>query len=168
MLSLRATKYNPKNRDDTGQGYCSEWISVSDIGSVFAGERLTPEAYLRVEDNYVKVVEAFLLALKQPILEITYFEKKYGEEHVPESILNLRPANLADIGMGSKLNKKEIGPCVRQNLREVLWCKLQGPSGIYIHFGYDFYMYLGCNEDVSLEKIQVDGIFLEPFPSPYH
>lgn len=53
-------------------------------------------------------------------------------------------------------------------LREKIWCKFQIRE-MFVHFGFDYYMYLGsvkeCND--SLIKIINSGLFVESFESPY-
>jgi len=48
-----------------------------------------------------------------------------------------------------------------------LWCKLVS-NDFEIHFGYDYYMYVVCDNDIqsSFENFP-KGIFAEPFESPY-
>ena len=40
---------------------------------------------------------------------------------------------------------------------------------MYIHFGYDYYMYIGSSNacDNVRIKIQEEGLFVEEFKSPY-
>ena len=61
-----------------------------------------------------------------------------------------------------------LGPVIRSVLREEFWCRLEGPAG-YLHFGWDFYMYVGvpypCPK--SQELARGLGLFVEEYPSPY-
>ena len=52
MFVFRVTKYNPAYRDRRGSYLRDEWTSGDNIGRVFTGEVLTPDAYQRVEDVY--------------------------------------------------------------------------------------------------------------------
>jgi hypothetical protein len=69
---------------------------------------------------------------------------------------------------GSSLSLIEIDEVVRHVLREKFWCRLDG-VGAFIHFGYDYYMYIGvpvtCIGAITLAR-QL-GLFVEPFQSPY-
>jgi hypothetical protein len=55
---------------------------------------------------------------------------------------------------------------IRACLREYMWCRLVGPDDSYLHFGYDYYMYVGLPktaDGLTLPR----GMFLEEFESPY-
>ena len=66
------------------------------------------------------------------------------------------------------IKKEVISQVARLALRENIWAKLESKD-MYIHFGYDYYMYIGstkhCNNMIS--KIEESGLFVEPFVSPY-
>lgn len=58
--SYRITKYNPANRNDSGN-YCGDdWTSISDVGKFYNGELFTIEEYLRVENLYVCAVKKYM------------------------------------------------------------------------------------------------------------
>ncbi|QSX06725.1 hypothetical protein JYG23_04545 [Sedimentibacter sp. zth1] len=72
-----------------------------------------------------------------------------------------------DNGMSlSKEEIKKVVPCV---LREKMWFKLVSDDSFYVHFGYDFNMYIGANEssDEVLNKIESNNLFVEVFESHY-
>ncbi|WCK55874.1 hypothetical protein PP175_08100 [Aneurinibacillus sp. Ricciae_BoGa-3] len=55
-------------------------------------------------------------------------------------------------------------------LREHLWCKLEYESEFFVHFGYDYYMYVGssiqCKD--TIKKITKEfNLFVEHFNSPH-
>lgn len=54
-------------------------------------------------------------------------------------------------------------------LREYLWCKLISKYKMFVHFGYDYYMYIGSRSQCkdTLRKIKDSGLFVEDFESPY-
>ncbi len=41
---------------------------------------------------------------------------------------------------------------------------------MYVHFGYDYYMYIGVNEKCldAINSIQASGLFVEECESPYY
>jgi hypothetical protein len=45
---------------------------------------------------------------------------------------------------GDLIVESEIENILKLILREKLWCKLVSEGKLFIHFGYDFYMYIGC------------------------
>lgn len=67
------------------------------------------------------------------------------------------------------LTKAQIERVIRLNLRETLWCKLEDAAGRFLHFGWDYYTYVGvptpCPKACALASRR--GLFVEPFKSPY-
>lgn len=67
------------------------------------------------------------------------------------------------------LSKQQIEEVVKQILRKKIWCKLIKDDSFYVHFGYDFYMYIGadykCNS--AINYIKDNNMFIEYFVSPY-
>ena len=68
---------------------------------------------------------------------------------------------------GVFVHDTDIDAIVRMCLRESIWCKLQGDIGAYVHFGYDYYMYIGCSDCDSSLTWPTHGVFTENMPSPY-
>lgn len=54
-------------------------------------------------------------------------------------------------------------------LREEAWGKLGVPGKAYVHFGYDYYMYIGvpskCGRSIAIARDL--GLFVERIRSPY-
>jgi len=74
------------------------------------------------------------------------------------------------IFVGQKVNKLEVADIARLVLREFLWCKLEEDQKIFVHFGYDYYMFIGSSEKPPksiIKKIEKMGLFVEEFESPY-
>ncbi|OXM17137.1 hypothetical protein [Paenibacillus herberti] len=72
---------------------------------------------------------------------------------------------------GEDVDAPEIPDLSKLILREQVWAKLDHPS-MFVHFGYDYYMYIGLkgeNSDyVAFEqKINYLGLFAERVKSPY-
>jgi len=55
---------------------------------------------------------------------------------------------------------------LRGCLREYMWCRMSDLHGSYIHFGYDYYVYIGLPNS-ALKTLLPRGIFLEECVSPY-
>ena len=56
MFSWKITKYNPKNRDETGFYLDSEeWTCFSEVGT-----KVSEEDYLRTESNYINAITTFM------------------------------------------------------------------------------------------------------------
>lgn len=67
---------------------------------------------------------------------------------------------------GLALRGSAVDDVVRLALREVVWCRLESPSGFFVHFGYDYYMYVGTPEAIEPPTVS-PRVFVEEFPSPY-
>ena len=153
MDECRVTKYDPKYRLNGAYAH-EEWTSVSDVGKAFDGHVLTMEAYEKVEQQHIR----FLCELAQKCgafpLRVDAYDPTYRNEAWHE---------------GQKITADRLPAIVRSILREECWCRLNG-SGFFIHFGYDYYMYVGCG--LSMESVSAlaakHGLFCERFRSPYH
>ncbi len=154
MFEYRVTKYDPSFRDANGAFTRDEWISVTDIGRSFGGEKLTREEYQRVEDAYVATALAFLREAGVEALTVAGLENHGGT-----------PLAFTE---GSVLLLEQIGEVIRWVLREEFWCRLEA-TGAFVHLGYDYYTYLGvprrCPQAEQFARQQ--GLFVEPFHSPY-
>lgn len=153
MNQYRITKYNPSFRNDKGYYIVDEWTDFSDIGKKFNNIGLTLEDYIKVENAYIRTAvsilkECNIKALTIKNLEL-HLEKQYLQENQIMPIENIH------------IMLKDI-------FRNKLWCKFEMEDA-FVHIGYDFYMYLGCNllkkeaEQIAIEN----GLFCEEFTSPY-
>jgi len=149
----RITKYDPKNRNENGAYLLDDWTAISDIGKVFSGKCLTKKEYENVENNYLFAIESFLTEASIEHLTINSLEQ--GSEF--------------DFVNGQTVNLKETLEIAKLSLREEIWCKLSINQNMYIHFGYDYYMYIGvskvCRETLNI--LPNKGLFVESFKSPY-
>jgi len=153
----RVTKYDPSLRDDGGAFTGIEWTSRSDIGREFGGAPLSEAEYLRVETAYLFAIEAFLGEAKVESLTLSGIE-------------NTSSARLPGFAKsGANLSLRECVKFARLVLREETWGKLAAPGRAYVHFGYDYYMYLGLPSKClgAVSAVHGQGLFVEPFRSPY-
>ena len=65
------------------------------------------------------------------------------------------------------VSDQDLDKVVRMTLREVIWCKMIGDNGVYLHFGYDYYMYIGSNIEAASLGAPPQGMFYEEMESPY-
>jgi len=172
MMSLpfhwRVTRYDPALRNDQGHYPLGDWSSFSDVGKIFNGQPLTFQQYLPYETAYVHAAIAFLSNAGLDDLQVVYLENREAENFDAAHCdgISLVPALLQ---VGSMVGRDNLADIVRLNLREVLWCKLEAEGRFYLHFGWDFYMYIGSISP-SAEAIHVArtlGLFVEPMTSPY-
>ena len=158
MQCFRITKYDPRHRDASGHYLRDEWTSYSDIGESRAGTVLTFETYLQGEDAYLDAIAAMMrcAAIESVTVAALELRRKQREEL----------GEFRELGDGSVLDVVATRAVATFVLREVLWCKLLGPAGFYIHFGWDYYMYIGGTFRSRLPALR--GLYIEPFASPYH
>lgn len=153
----RVTKYDPGLRGIGGAFARDEWTSYSDVGRTYNGVALSASEYLRVENAYLLSVEEFLSEAGVETLQLRALENKAGSA-LPTFV---RP-----------LAQLTIPQCVefaRIVLREIAWGKLASPARAYVHFGWDFYMYIGLPKKCpnAIVAAQSRGLFVENFRSPY-
>ena len=149
-------------RPDLGVG----WTSVSDIGEE---HDLTAEDYLSVEDKMVQLVmhcleEANIERLNVSEIELTSpVAEAQLAEGLPDVLTELGPLTASDIPI------RLADAWIRANLRELIWSKLGAGERLYVHFGYDYQIYIGgpdtC-EDLPIKAREL-GLFVDEFPSPY-
>jgi hypothetical protein len=167
----RVTKYNPDFRNEKGYyTLTDEWTCPSEIGKIINGREFTLNEYLQVESAYVKAViniieESGLNSLR--ILQLskwdiseedrttTLFEKEFDELILKEDLF---------------VNKNEICLICKMVLRNFLDCQLYFKDKFFVHFGWDYYMYIGSFENcISAIKVaQNNGLFVEKIQSPYY
>src|SRR4051794_29536840 len=160
MFEWRVTKYDPELRDENGAYLGDDWTSISDIGKSYGGKELTLADYLATEDRYVKSALAFLRESGIPRLVVEDLEIAPPSAKAQE--LGLPP--LSPPEEGERLDADRVADVVRMALREDIWCRLEAPGRFFLHFGYDYYMYVGCRTDLphAVEETRRLGLYVEP------
>ena len=151
MTEYRIAKYNPTHRIN-GVYMADEWTSFSDIGKVFDGRILSQDAYLKTEQAYIDC--CINLIEKAKIAKLYIKQAEYYTENVRfHSTIS---------------NTQEIRQVITACLREQCWLKLVAKD-FFIHFGYDYYMYIGSalSGQIVAEITTKHGLFCEKCPSPY-
>jgi hypothetical protein len=150
MYEYRVTKYDPSRRDREGRYLHDEWTAFSDVGN-----KVNFDVYDRVEQSYIDVALAFMSEARIPHLSVANLE------HGPE--ISLPFVDRAELGA------PELRTAFRLVLREACWCRFLHPSGAFVHFGYDYYMYIGTPGDCPQAKrmARERDLFVESFKSPY-
>lgn len=153
-FQYRVTKYDPRFRDSRGAFLRDDWTSISDVGQEFDGVILTAEAYQAVEDTYVEAALAFLT------------EAGFASVRCVD-VENNRECATAK-AEGASVPLPELRAVIRDLLRGEWWCRVEA-AGAFLHFGYDYHMYVGvpvrCERACALAHQR--GLFVEPFVSPY-
>lgn len=166
MNNWRITKYNPLLRNQEGWFIGSDWTSISDIGKTYNGKTLTMDVYLAIEASYLLVAQSFCKETDTVTLRVSELELFNTIERL---IYQGAYINVNEFYEGMSIDTQTIDPLIAAVLREFIWCKLSGDNGFYIHFGYDYYMYIGCANETpnSLNLATRLGLFVEPSKSPY-
>ena len=153
MNEYRVTKYNPAFRDQSGAYNKDEWTSFRQIGQTFSGVLLTSDEYERVEQAYIQTALSFL--------------RESGLFSLRVAGLENSQRNPIDFNNGSVLPLDRVGEIIRRILREEFWCRLEGSEG-FIHFGWDYYMYIGVPHPCPRAQARAAelGLYVEEFASP--
>jgi hypothetical protein len=174
MLSYRITKYDPVFRNPKGAYQKDEWTDFSDIGKVFEGVELLADEYIRIESLYISAIHSFMNAVHVSSLDVFHLEKeRYSLRDHDLKHMDLYPnemtAIVEPIQNGHTLNGNDLESFCRLCLRSQLWGVLEFPSKMFIHFGYEYYMYIGVAEisEQVIEQVRNTGLFVESFESPY-
>ena len=154
MKHWRVTKYNPSYRDSSGAFRRDDWTAYDDIGRAFQGVVLTTAEYERMEDRYIRTAMHFAHEAGVSELTAVDVETRTPDFYLPD---------------GMPVNIHSVPSIVRAILRSQAWCKFECRQFFYLHFGYDYYMYIGCQLDLpaSIEFAVKSGLFVEDCASPY-
>lgn len=152
MTKVRISKYDPKYRVN-GIYTKEEWTDYSDIGNIFDGHMFTFEDYLRIERNYLDAIYLIINSCQMADFVIDSLEL-YDETSQWEKNM--------------KVCKNEVSRIITDCLRNKCWCRLKS-NEYYIHFGYDFYVYLSVPLKINVIKrvCKMYGLFVENIVSPY-
>jgi len=150
----RVTKYNPKFRNALGPYKPVEWTFFAQVGKRVGGRVLTMAQYLRTEAKYLQVLEAMLREADIRELEARGFRAK-----------SRRPARVR----ARTVTVSQAIRLARLALRERLDGILVVPWRAYVHFGWDYYLYVGLSRPTpeALGVARSLGLFVERCPSPH-
>ncbi|HDT8158595.1 TPA: hypothetical protein RD691_002866, partial [Enterococcus faecalis] len=160
---------NCKFRDENGKYIINEWTSYSDIGKKFEGEIFTLGDYKLVELKYINTVLEIAKILDVNSFLLTQFEKSRDIDTLTEDNEFLKKM-YNNLNKNKQIQIDNIPLVMKLLLREFVWGKLVNEQ-LVIHFGYDYYIYIGVNkeniEDVE-QIIKRHGLFYEEkSTSPY-
>lgn len=156
LYSWRVTKYNPIHRDDSGSYKTKdEWTSYSEIGS-----KVSEQEYLETEEKYIIAVLYFMKEMNVDKLYLNDLEL-----HSDGVVEQNASSFLSAIWLGKRVSKQEIKELIKLTLRESIWCRLSYKKQFSVHFGYDYYMYIGAANDCpkASRKVKKSGLFVEEF-----
>lgn len=156
IYEYRITRYDPAKRNLHGAFQEETWTSIHDVGKSFSGVELTLEEYQRAEDTYIHTVLSFL--------------EESGVEGLIAYSVESDPQHSMLFREGEWLSRERLGDVFREVLQEKYWCRFRDEVGRFIHFGYDYYMYIGvAHSCAKSQRFAADlGLFVEEFTSPYN
>jgi len=156
----RITKYDPLKRNADGS-YLDheEWTCFSEVGT-----KISMEEYEATEEKYINTITTFMTEMGLNRVYVIALEQRSDE-------IKHQKANefLSKIWIGKAVTAQEVRELVKLTLRNAIWCKLGYKKKFFVHFGYDYYMYIGASEDCTeaIEVVKETGLFVEDFKSPY-
>lgn len=163
---ISITKYDIANRDERGIYRKDEWASISDIGKFYNNELFIYDDYYKIETLYVNAVNLIMDFFNSNSIEVSHVFKL----KIIANAENKNSLDLLDtynfIKKGSVItDKKTIEDLVRLRLREHIFeleIYVDKSSKSEILFGFDYYMYLKTNKNISdlSVKIQNLGLFV--------
>ncbi len=167
MYYYRITKYDPKLRNEKGWYTKDEWTDFSCVGHSFGGELCTLENYEYVEALHIDAVLLFMDSMNLDYLKCIGVEKyeTIKDEKVPDELRSLYKR----VKKGLCIYKNEMRILLKLILRNYFWCKLEHSDKMFVHFGYEYYMYVGVEKECKevVDQIEQSGLFVEEFLSPY-
>ena len=139
MFYWQITKYDPENRDATGVYLKNEWTDYGEVGRTFDGKKLTFAEYLEVEAKYIQAVLLFMECLDIDSLKVIKLihRARYQKKALIDGkkIIN-----------DTYCNYEMIVFLVQAVLRNKVGCMLALDDKMYVHFGWDYYMYIGSSK----------------------
>lgn len=165
MYSYKVFKYKIKNKNEI----INEWTSISDIGKEYNGKQFKYEEYIKTENTYIEAINMFIKLNKIKELTIDELEKyNYDKLIYDEYDIQIKEL-IKKVKNKMKIKTSDIELFIRAILREQIWAKLASSDEFYIHFGYDYYMYIGSKAEPQkeIEQIEKMGLVIEKQLSPY-
>ncbi|WP_422660952.1 DUF7683 domain-containing protein [Paenibacillus sp. EC2-1] len=166
----RITKYNPDFRNEHGHYLLDEWTCPSEIGKIINGDLFTFEKYLYVENAYVEAIIEFLKEIRQDTLRVIQVVSNSSmSQEDEESELYEPEFSEIKIKEDMIINIDEIRTLCKMNLRNYIGFQLYSKDNFFVHFGWDYYMYIGSSHHSckAIEFATKRGLFVEECTSPY-
>lgn len=164
----RITKYDPKKRNLQGWFLEDTWISYGDIGNSYQGKKFTHDEYIRVENLYINAIVEFMKYLNISCLQIKDLEN-YGLINEDPLVSLAERMFVNELKENDLLSLEQVKIAAKLILRNYFWCKLVAKHKMFVHFGYDYYMYIGSRSECKdvIQNIRESGLYVEDFESPY-
>jgi hypothetical protein len=169
LLQWRVTKYNPDFRDENGYYTLNEeWTCPSEIGKIINGNEFTLDEYLLVEASYINSVIKFIEESNIDSLRILQLDSYISEEDKTSPLFEKEFEHLV-LKEDSVVNINEVRLICKLVLRNFLGCQLYRKDHFFVHFSWDYYMFIGSNMNCpsAIEFAKNNGLFAEQCTSPY-
>lgn len=172
MRDYRITKYNPKNRNESGHYLIDEWTEPEQIGKVFNGVKAKKSDFFVAEEKYVLSIIEVLKSLSISHLRVVDLDNNYTEwllSQREKAWLSEDVFSEIEMFEDKSVGLSEIETIIRMNLRHFLYCRLEINNKFGLRFGFDFYMYVSCHELSAKvqDKIHQIGLFVEEIEPMY-
>lgn len=168
----RVTKYNPNFRDENGYYTLKEeWTCPSEIGKIINGKEFTLDEYLHVESAYVNTVIKFLTENKLSSLRILQLSILEISPEEKSSLLFEPEFTEINLDEDAIVSIDEIRTICKMILRNYLGCQLYSKDNFFVHFGWDYYMFIGSaiKPTSAIQFATENGLFVEEIDSsPYY
>lgn len=164
-MNYRITKYNPENRDEQGRFLVNDWTSYGDI--VIPYDFQSYSEYIKVEKKYLNYLSTILENNNIQKLKVRDLELK-DYEGIGSRLADCNLSLLEKTKKNVSYSRQNVIEIAQLTLREIIWCRLEYKS-IYVHFGYDFYMYVGgiVIDENLISKAKSEDLYIEIMNSPY-
>ncbi|MED4280037.1 hypothetical protein [Priestia megaterium] len=122
------------------------------------------DEYLKVEKKYINAVVTFMNEMNINKLYIKGLEQ-WSEDIEVQNATEF----ISKLWIGQWISIQEVKELVKLTLRNAVWCKLELKNQFFVHFGYDYYMYIGTSHECSnaFKKVVLTGLHVEMVDSPY-
>ncbi|KQY84092.1 hypothetical protein ASD24_09895 [Paenibacillus sp. Root52] len=146
------------------------WTCPSEIGKVIQGNVFTLEQYLLVEDAYIDTIMAFLKEAGQQNLRVIQVLNRSISQEDQHSVLYEQEFSQIVIREDGVYNTDEIRTICKMILRNYADCQLYAKDHFFVHFGWDYYMFIGSYRDSyqAIEFARSKNLSVEKCTSPYY
>lgn len=165
----RITKYNPAFRDENGIYTLHEWISPWDVGKSFNGKRFTLKDYHLMEEAYIDTVLHFMKESHLSSLQLFHYKKNHDLFQKESPLFFEKAFNNISLEEGMFILIEDIPLICKMILRGYIHGQLVSKCSFYIHFGSDYYMYVGLTQpcEHAVQFARSNNLFVEGQQSPY-
>ena len=159
MNYWRISPYDTELRDSGAE--CETFVGIQDL----IEKRVSDQEYLAYEQSYLKAIDYVVETGGWNVFRLVDYAKYDDEEYpFPDGIVAA-----PDFVDGQEIDTKKMYLVAKLCLRSIVRSKIES-SDFYLHFGWDFYMYMACPQkcDPVKEKIRKLGLTVEEgCRSPY-